>query len=82
MGTPYHFVSREQFEQLIAEGAFFEWVEFRGELYGTQKKTLQDALATGNGVIWRIEAKGVKNIKRKNKSRWCPCFCICVFDCR
>ena len=31
-GHPYHFVSRDQFEELIAEGAFFEWVEFRGEL--------------------------------------------------
>jgi guanylate kinase len=66
-GSPYYFVSRERFEQLIAEEAFFEWVEFRSELYGTQKKTLQEALSTGNDVIWRIEAKGVKNIKEKIK---------------
>lgn len=64
-GHPYHFVSRDEFENLIAEGAFFEWVEFRGELYGTQKKTLMDALESGEGVIWKIEAKGVKNIKEK-----------------
>src|SRR5437763_177518 len=38
-GEPYHFVVREKFEQMIAEEAFLEWVEFRGELYGTQKKT-------------------------------------------
>lgn len=66
-GHPYHFVSRERFEELIAEGAFFEWVEFRGEYYGTQKKTLTDALENGNDVIWKIEAKGVKNIKDKIK---------------
>ena len=66
-GHPYHFVSRDQFEELIAEGAFFEWVEFRGELYGTQKKTLLDALKDGHDVIWKIEAKGVKNIKDKIK---------------
>lgn len=49
-GKPYHFKTREEFEELIAEGEFFEWVEFRGELYGTQKKTLMDALASGKEI--------------------------------
>lgn len=64
-GKPYHFFSREEFERKIEEHAFFEWVEFRGELYGTQKKTLTDALVTGADVIWRIDTRGVKNIKQK-----------------
>jgi guanylate kinase len=64
-GHPYHFKSRDEFEKLIAEGAFFEWVEFRGELYGTQKKTLMDTLAQGVTVIWKIETKGVKNVQDK-----------------
>lgn len=66
-GKPYHFVSRERFEELIAEGAFFEWVEFRGELYGTQKQTLLDGVHSGHDVVWKIETKGVKNIKAKIK---------------
>lgn len=64
-GHPYYFKTREEFERLIAEGAFFEWVEFRGELYGTQKQTLIDALSQGVTVIWKIETKGVKNIQEK-----------------
>src|SRR5688572_16004324 len=43
-GNPYYFLTRDEFEKKITEDAFFEWVEFRGELYGTQKKTLMDAL--------------------------------------
>src|SRR6185312_11877796 len=66
-GNPYHFIPRGDFEQKIADGAFFEWVEFRGQLYGTQKATLQKALETGKDVIWHIDAKGVKNIKGKVK---------------
>lgn len=66
-GEPYHFITREAFEALIAEDAFFEWVEFRGELYGTQKKTLQEAFSSGKDVIWKIEAKGIKNTKEKIK---------------
>lgn len=66
-GKPYHFITREHFEQLIAQEAFFEWVEFRGELYGTQKKSLTEALASGGDAIWKMEAKGIKNIKDKIK---------------
>lgn len=66
-GNPYYFIPRAEFEQKIADGAFFEWVEFRGHLYGTQKATLSDALKTGKDIIWHIDAKGVKNIKEKVK---------------
>lgn len=66
-GHPYHFVTREAFETMIGTGEFFEWVEFRGEFYGTTKKTLNDALASGHDVVWRIDVKGVKNIKDKVK---------------
>lgn len=66
-GNPYYFIPRSEFEQKIADGAFFEWVEFRGHLYGTQKATLEKALATEHDIIWHIDAKGVKNIKEKVK---------------
>jgi guanylate kinase len=64
-GSPYFFLSRDVFEQKIAEHAFFEWVEFRGELYGTQKQTLEDSLHSGKDIIWHIDTRGVKNIKQK-----------------
>lgn len=67
-GFDYHFVTREEFEKLIADEAFFEWVEYRGHLRGGQKKHVQEALSSGHDVIWRIDVKGVKNIKKKVKS--------------
>ena len=66
-GKDYHFISREEFEKLIAQDAFFEWVEYRGNLYGGQKKHLQQTLNSGKDVIWRLDVKGVKNIKDKVK---------------
>ena len=66
-GNPYSFISRDAFEAKIAQGDFFEWVEFRGALYGTQKKTIEDAFASGKDIIWHIDARGVKNIKAKVK---------------
>lgn len=64
-GNPYHFVDRKEFEQMVGEGKFFEWVEFREHMYGTTKKALLDAIASGHDVVWRIDIKGVKNIKNK-----------------
>lgn len=66
-GFDYHFVSREEFEKLIAEEAFFEWVEYRSHYRGGQKKHVQEALSSGRDVIWRIDVRGVKNIREKVK---------------
>ena len=64
-GHPYHFISKSDFEQKIAAGDFFEWVEFRGALYGTESEALLPLLEKGTDLIWKIEAKGIKNIKEK-----------------
>ncbi len=66
-GKDYYFISRQEFEKLIAEDAFIEWVEYRGNLYGGQIKHLRQALNSGKDVIWRIDVRGVKNIKYKLK---------------
>ena len=64
-GIDYHFVSREDFEKLLAEDAFIEWVEYLGHYKGGQRKHLEEALASGKDVIWRIDVRGVKNIRGK-----------------
>lgn len=66
-GFDYHFVTRDEFEKLIAEEAFFEWVEYRGHYRGGQKKHVQEALESGKDVVWRIDVRGVKNIRDKVK---------------
>ncbi|TXH00673.1 MAG: guanylate kinase [Candidatus Moraniibacteriota bacterium] len=66
-GFDYHFVTREEFEKLIADEAFFEWVEYRGHYRGGQKRHVQEALDSGKDVIWRIDVRGVMNIRAKVK---------------
>src|SRR4030095_17271015 len=34
-GIDYNFITRARFEQMIAAGAFLEWAEVFGNLYGT-----------------------------------------------
>ena len=42
-------------------------MEYRGHYRGGQKKHVQQALESGKDVIWRIDVRGVKNIKEKVK---------------
>jgi guanylate kinase len=55
----YHFVSRDRFEQRIAEGGFLEWVEFLDYLQGSP---LPEPPA-GQDVVFEIDVKGAANIK-------------------
>lgn len=80
-GYDYHFVTREEFEKLIAEEAFFEWVEYRGHYRGGQKKHVEEALASGKDVVWRIDVRGVKNIREKVKEQFPhSCFVLLAVD--
>ncbi|MFA6005757.1 MAG: AAA family ATPase [Patescibacteria group bacterium] len=64
-GKDYYFVSRDEFEKLIAEDGFIEWVEYLGHYKGGQKKHVEEALKSGKDVIWRIDVRGMKNVRQK-----------------
>jgi guanylate kinase len=66
-GRDYHFVDRPRFLQLVAEGAFLEWAEVHGNLYGTSIAEIERARATGGctGMIFDIDYQGARQIKSK-----------------
>lgn len=64
-GTHYHFLSDQQFRQLIAEGAFAEYEEvYPGRFYGTLRSELDRTLDSGHNIIMDIDVKGGINIRR------------------
>ena len=46
-GRDYHFVDRARFIELVNEGAFLEWAEVHGNLYGTSHG--RDRARAGDG---------------------------------
>jgi guanylate kinase len=62
-GVDYHFVTREQFEQLRAAGGFLEWFEVYGDLKGTPRQFVVDELAAGHDVMVEVDVQGALAIR-------------------
>lgn len=63
-GVDYHFLSREEFEERIAKGAFAEWARVHDRLYGTPRSELDEAAARGEHVVLDIDIQGARQIRR------------------
>lgn len=63
-GETYNFVSKEEFEQKIAEDYFLEYTSYVGNYYGTPKEFIKEKLDNGIDVILEIEIEGASNIKK------------------
>jgi guanylate kinase len=61
-GRDYHFVDRPTFEQMVAAGAFLEWAEYAGNLYGTSREQVEERLAAGEDVYLDIEVQGARQV--------------------
>ena len=63
-GVSYHFRTRDQFEQMIAQNELLEHTEYCGNYYGTPRKTVEDMLASGKNAVLKIEIEGAANVKK------------------
>jgi guanylate kinase len=64
-GREYHFITREEFERMIAAGAFLEWAEVFGNYYGTAVSALQHAKDVGKDLLLDIDVQGAVQVMRK-----------------
>ncbi len=63
-GVHYYFVSKETFEQMIAEDAFLEYSAHAANYYGTPRQQLEEKLQKGD-VILDIEPNGAFQVLNK-----------------
>jgi len=66
-GKDYHFVDRAAFERRADEGAFLEWAEVHGNLYGTGLSEIDRARRAPacTGMIFDIDYQGARQIRAK-----------------
>ena len=63
-GEDYHFVSNDEFDQLIANGAFLEWAHVFGHRYGTLKSEVMKQIESGRDVLLDIDWQGTQQLKQ------------------
>jgi guanylate kinase len=64
-GVDYNFVTREQFERMIEAGAFLEWADVFGNLYGTSAIDTDRMLASGDDVVLVIDVQGARKVRSR-----------------
>ncbi len=64
-GQAYHFISAAEFERLRAAGELLESAEYLGNLYGTPRRPVEEALARGEVVIMEIDVQGGAQVAQK-----------------
>ena len=64
-GREYFFVTKEKFEQTIAQDGLVEYACYCDNYYGTPKAYVEQQLAEGKDVILEIEIQGALKIKEK-----------------
>jgi guanylate kinase len=62
-GRDYWFVSEEEFRERIEKGFLLEYAEVFGNLYGTPRDKVDEALAKGRSVILEIDVQGGRQAK-------------------
>lgn len=67
-GADYIFVSKEQFESMIRNAEFIEYAEVHGNLYGTPRKALDEAVSKGETYILEIDVQGANQLKERGLS--------------
>jgi guanylate kinase len=63
-GREYYFVSNEEFNALVSDGAFLEHARVFDNQYGTSQHQLSEKLARGANVILEIDWQGARQVRR------------------
>ena len=64
-GVHYNFVSVEEFQELVEQGAFLEHAEVFGNYYGTSRPWIEQQLNKGIDVFLDIDWQGARQIRKQ-----------------
>lgn len=64
-GREYFFISKEEFEKMIAKEELIEYAKYVENYYGTPRKYVEQKLNEGKDVILEIEIQGALKVKEK-----------------
>jgi guanylate kinase len=63
-GRDYFFISKERFFEMRDNDELLEWAEVFGNLYGTPRLPVEDALSKGRDVLFDIDWQGTQQLEQ------------------
>ena len=63
-GREYFFISREEFEKMIAKDELIEYARYVENYYGTPRRYVEEKMKQGKDVILEIEIQGALKVKK------------------
>jgi guanylate kinase len=60
----YHFISLQEFQNLLNNDGFLEWANVYGNYYGVPKASVRSSLSSGKDTIIKVDVQGASNIKK------------------
>ena len=64
-GRDYHFISKRQFEEGIAQARWAEWARVHGHYYGTSAQEIESDLAAGKSILMDIDVQGTRQMLQR-----------------
>lgn len=64
-GVDYHFVSKDTFQRMVAQGEFLEHAQVFDNFYGTGVKAVSEALAAGQDLLLEIDWQGAQQVRKR-----------------
>lgn len=66
-GKDYYFMSDEEFDAALEDGAFYEHVVYvSGQRYGTLEREIDRILEAGRSCVLEVETQGARAVKRRD----------------
>jgi len=62
-GKDYYYITHQEFDRLVSEGAMVEHVTYLGDKYGTSRAQICEVFSRGKDVILNIDVEGAKALK-------------------
>ncbi len=72
-GVHYHFITDQQYDEWLAQGAFLEHATVHGHRYGTLKQPIEESIERGENVLLDIDPQGAISVMEQKPD------CVSIF---
>jgi guanylate kinase len=62
-GREYFFVTREEFDRMVAANEFLEWAHVHSKLYGTARQQVEREISEGRDIILEVDVQGAASVR-------------------